>query len=116
MTVLDRHHTAGGEAAAVADTVDLVDDRVFGIAGPHEIPVQGVYLALRFNGSLGCYQCLTDDLTAENALPADLGAYAAKQVYLDGLQIKGGQQGFYGFRQCGNLGLQDMCDDLELRP
>ena len=40
LPVLDRHHAAGGEAAAVADAVDLVDDRHLGIAAEQEIGVQ----------------------------------------------------------------------------
>jgi hypothetical protein len=36
-SVLDRHHSAGGERAAVADAVDGVDDRDIGIAGPDEV-------------------------------------------------------------------------------
>ena len=42
LPVLDRDHAPGGEALAVADAVDLVDDRHLGIAGQQEIGVQGM--------------------------------------------------------------------------
>src|SRR5262249_16384979 len=43
LPVLDRDHAPGGEALAVADAVDLVDDRHLGIAGEQEIGVQRVW-------------------------------------------------------------------------
>ncbi len=42
LAMLDGDDAAGGEALAVADAVDLVDDRHRGIAGAHEIGVQGM--------------------------------------------------------------------------
>src|SRR6516164_308759 len=42
LSVLDRDHAPRGEALAVADAVDLVDDRHLGVAGEQEIGVQRV--------------------------------------------------------------------------
>src|SRR5665809_65154 len=65
LSVLDGHHTAGGEAAAVADTVDLVDDRHRGVAGTQEIGMQRMREAAldRANSS---DQRLPDHLPAEH--------------------------------------------------
>ena len=71
--MLDRHHLAGGEAAAVAIAVDLVDDRDGGIAGADEVTMQRMGTARAGDGA-GCRdQGLADDLAAKDALPADLG-------------------------------------------
>ena len=45
--VLDRHHPAGREAPAVADAVDLVEDRHGRIAGAQEVGVQRVHQPVR---------------------------------------------------------------------
>ena len=73
LPVLDRHHAAGGKAAAVADAVDIVDDRHRGIAGAQEIAVQGMGGAA-IDRAAGRDQRLTDHLPTEHALPAGLGA------------------------------------------
>ena len=39
MAMLDRNHAPGRKTAAVADAVDLVDDRHLGIAAEEEIRV-----------------------------------------------------------------------------
>src|SRR2546421_9740549 len=42
LAVLDRDHAPRGEALAIADAVDFVDDRHLGIAADQEIAVQRV--------------------------------------------------------------------------
>ena len=93
LAVLDRHHAAGGEALAVADAVDLVDDRHFGIAAEQEIGVQRMRRpAGDVDGAAGGDQRLPDHLSAEYALPADLRRAAAKQVQLELLEVEDVEQ------------------------
>ena len=94
MAVLDRDHAAGGEALAVADAVDLVDDRHLRVAGEQEIGVQRMRRALRhaLDGAASRDQRLADDLAAEHALPAALRRAAAKEVYLERLEIEDGDE------------------------
>ena len=48
-TILDGHHATRGEAAAIADAVNLVEDgRIHG-AGSQEVAVQGVRPAVRLH-------------------------------------------------------------------
>ena len=93
LAVLDRDHAAGGEALAVADAVDVVDDRHLGIAGEQEIGVQRMRRpAAHVDGAAGGDQRLADHLPAEHALPADLRRAAAEQVHLELLEIEDGEQ------------------------
>jgi hypothetical protein len=86
--VLDRDHAPGREALAVADAVDLVDDRHLGIAAEQEIGVQRMRLAV-LHGAAGRDQRLADHLAAEHPLPAVLGRAPAEQVHLERLEIEG---------------------------
>jgi hypothetical protein len=93
LAVLDRDHPAGGEALAVADAVDLVDDRDRGIATEHEIGVQRMrWPAADIDGAACRHQRLADDLPAEHTLAADLGGAAAKQVHLELLEVENAEQ------------------------
>ena len=96
MAVLDRHDAAGDEALAVADAVDLVDDRNAGIAGPEEIGVQRMRLAVGLDGARGGDERLPDHLAAENALPTILRAATAEEVVLERLQVEDAEQVFDG--------------------
>ena len=82
-----RDHAPGGEALAVADAVDLVDDRHLRIAREEEIGVQRMG-SRALDRAGGRDQRLADHLAAEHALPADLRAAAAKQVHLERLEIE----------------------------
>ncbi len=88
--VLDRLDVARGEALAVADAVDLVDDRHFGIAAEQEIGVQRMRRPRRhvLDGAAGGDQRLADHLAAEHPLPARLRRAAAEQVHLQRLEIE----------------------------
>ena len=89
--VLDGLAPAGGEAAAVAKAMDIVDDRRRGIAAEQEIGVQRMRDRV-LDGALGGDQSLGDDQPAENALPADLRTAPAKKVLLDLFEIENGQK------------------------
>ena len=108
MAMLDRHHAAGGEALAVANAVDLVDDRHLGIAGQQEVGVHRMRRSA-VDRPGGGDQRLADHLPAEHTLPADLRAAAAKQVDLERLKIEDGQQVLDG----GRHGAVIYCGDGE---
>ena len=90
LAVLARQDPAGGEALAVADAVDVVDDRNLGVAAEQEVGVQRVRRPLGdiLDGAAGGNQRLADHLAAEYALPADLGAAPAEQVEIERFEIE----------------------------
>ncbi len=98
MSVLDGGDAACGEGAAVAQTVDLVDDRHRRIARPHEIAMQRVDVALAVNRALGRHQRLADHLAAEDALPADLVAATTIQVVFKLLEVEYVEKLLHGLR------------------
>ena len=67
LAVLDRDHTPRREAAAVADAVDVVDDRHPRVARPQEVGVQRVHVAV-VDGPSRRDQRLPRDLPAEHPL------------------------------------------------
>ena len=91
--VLDRLDAARGEAAAVADALDIVNDGPRGIAGQQEIAVQRVHRAAGIYGARRCHQRLPQHLAAEDALPAFVAAGAAEQVVLQRFEVEGGEEG-----------------------
>ena len=89
LAVLDRDDAAGGEAAAVAQPVDVVEDRRFRVAGTKEVGVQRVHEAERvLDRSGGRDEGLAGDLTAEHALAVLLRRHASEQVDLDRFQVE----------------------------
>src|SRR5690348_16324003 len=94
MAVLDRGHAPGGEASPIADALHLVDDRHLGIAAENEIGVQRMRGPLRdfFDRAARRHQRLANYLPAIDALPTRLRRTAAKQVYLQRLEIEDVQQ------------------------
>jgi len=78
-------------ALAVAQPLDLVDDRNLGIAGQDEIAVQRVRQP-PFDGAAGRHHRLPDHLPAEHPLPARLRAVAAEHVHLDRFEVENGEQ------------------------
>ncbi len=92
MAVLARGDAAGGEALAVADRVDVVDDRHLGVARQDEIGVHGMRRARGVDRAHGGDQRLPDHLAAEHALPAGLRRAAAEQVHVERLEIENGEQ------------------------
>ncbi len=77
--VLDRDDAARGERLAVADAVDLVQDRRVRVAGAQEVPVERVDVARRpdlgtvVDGASGSDECLPRDLSTEHALTLLVG-------------------------------------------
>ena len=87
MAVLAGKDAPRGETLAVADAVDVVDDRHFRIAAQQEIGVQRMGRPV-IDGAAGRDQRLTDHLAAEDALPADLRAAAAKEILLQRFEVE----------------------------
>ena len=71
--VLDGDNAPGGEAAAVADAIDLVENRDIGVAWTQEVGVQRVHPAVGLHGASGRHQRLTGYLTTEYSLPVLVG-------------------------------------------
>ena len=94
--MLDGDDAARDERAAVADAVDLVDDRHRGVADAHEIAMQRVYMAVGGNGALGGDERLGDGLAAEDPLPGGLRAATTIQIALDLLEIEYGKEFLHG--------------------
>ena len=88
LAALDRHDAAGGEAAALADAVDLVEDRHRGVAAEQEVGVQRVRRPARRYGAARRHQRLRHHLPAEDPGPAHPRAHAPEQVLLQALQVE----------------------------
>ncbi len=92
LTVLDGDDAPRGEGAAVADAVDLVDDRHAGVARPHEIAVERMDVTIRLDGALRGHERLRDRLAAEDALPALLGAATTIQIVFQLLEVENAEK------------------------
>jgi hypothetical protein len=97
VTMLDRHDAPGRKAAAISNAVDLIDNGNLGIPGQQEISMKRMRWPLRnrLDSTARGNQRLANHLTAEHTLPADLRRAASKQIYLDRLKIKDGEQILY---------------------
>src|ERR1700742_2196492 len=82
VAMLDRGDAPGRVALAVAQPLDLVDDRDLRIAGQDEVAMDRMRQP-SLDGAACCYHRLSDHLAAEYALPARLRAVAAEQVHLE---------------------------------
>ena len=91
LAVLDGHDASGGEALAVADAVDLVQDRHGRVARPQEVGVQGVHRPGGHRARRG-HEGLAGDLAAEDPLAVLVGGDTAEDVHLDGLEVEDGDQ------------------------
>ena len=96
LAVLDGHDAPGGERAAVADPVDLVEDRHLRVAGPQEVGVQGVDDPPGLHGAGGGDERLTGHLPAEHALAVLVGGQPAEDVHLDRLEVEQLHEGIDG--------------------
>ena len=91
--VLDGHDPAGREAAAVAQPVDLVQDRDRRVAGPQEVGVQRVDEPCRIvDGARRGDEGLPGDLAAEHPLAVLVGRAATEDVDLDRLEGEEGDE------------------------
>jgi hypothetical protein len=95
LPVLDRDHAARGEALAVADAVDLVDDRHLRIAADQEVRMHRMRRTA-FDGAAGRDQRLPDHLAAEHALPAILRRAPAKEIHFELLDVEHIEHGLDG--------------------
>src|ERR1700680_1482842 len=86
-TMLARRDAPRGETFAVADAVNIVDDRHLRVDGQQEISVQRMRWPA-FDRAAGCDQRLADHLAAEDALPADLRAAAAKEIFFQRFEVE----------------------------
>ena len=87
--VLDGHHPPGGEALAVTDAIDLVEDRYGRIAGAEEVGMERVHGSARVvDRPGGRHQRLPGHLASEHPLPVLVGGQAAEDVDLDDLQVE----------------------------
>lgn len=90
--VLDCNDSSCGEAAAVARTIDFVDDRDFWVAGPNEISMKRVAVSI-FNGPISRDECLCDHLATKNTLARlFIGAFTAEKIDLKTLQVEKREQ------------------------
>lgn len=110
MPVLAGGDAAGGEALAVANAVDVVDQRHLRVAGQDEIGVHRMRRAARIDGSHGSHQRLPDHLTPVDALPARLRRAAPEQVHLERLEIEDVEEvfdgGWHGSYRIGRMAAQ----------
>ena len=86
--VLAGHHPPGRERAAVAQALDVVDDRHGVVAGAQEVGVQRVHDVRRVDRPDPGQQRLGGDLAAEDALPVGLRLAAAVEVDVDQLEVE----------------------------
>jgi hypothetical protein len=93
LAMLDRHHASCGEALAVADAVDLVQDRGGGVAWSEEVRVERVHETIRFVDRAGRrHERLAGDLAAEHSLPVLVGRAPTEDVHLDHLEVEQGDE------------------------
>jgi hypothetical protein len=86
-------------APAVAEALDLINDRDLRVARQDEVAMQRMRQPA-FDGAARRHHRLSDHLSAEHPLPARFRAVAAEQVYLDRLQIENGNQVNQAFGHC----------------
>ena len=88
-TVLDRDDSSGGEAATVAQAVDLVEDRYARVARSEEVRVQRMDVPAGFVDRAGRRdERLAGDLAPEHPLAVFVGLDAPEDVDLDRLEVE----------------------------
>ena len=97
LPVLNGDDPPRGKRSAIPDPVDLVDDRQFGIARPHEIAMKRMNKAIGLDSALSGDERLGNGLAAKYALPAFLGAATTEQVVFQPFEVKNGKK----FLHCG---------------
>ena len=86
LAALDGDDAPRRERAAVADAVDVVDDRLSHVAGAKEVGVERVHVALGRDRLHRGGERLTEHLAAEHRSPPEVLALAAEEVLLDSLE------------------------------
>jgi hypothetical protein len=101
-TVLDRHDASGRETAAIANPVDLVENRNLGVARPEKITLQRMDLAT-LDGAIRGDEGLANDLAPKDTLRPFLWTSSTEEVELDFFEIEKLDQGLQGCWQWGRL-------------
>ena len=83
---LHGHDPPRGEALAVADAVDLVDDGLARVARAQEVAVHRVDGPIVRDRLLRRRERLAEDLTAEDVAPPEVLALSAEEVLLDAFE------------------------------
>ncbi len=92
LAVLDGDDAPGGEAAAVADAVDVVDDRHLGVAELEEVGVHRMHPAVGVDGASCGHQRLGEHLAAVDPVTVAVEALTPEQVDLERLEVEKGDQ------------------------
>src|SRR5690606_41840566 len=79
-SLLDGGDGAGGEAAAIAGRLHLIDDRQTGIARAQEVTMNRVPLALRRHCLAGSGQGLSENLATEQLAKAKILTQTTQQI------------------------------------
>src|SRR5215831_10055464 len=87
VAMLDRGDAPGRVALAVAQPLDLVDDRNLRVARQDEIAMDRMRQP-PLDGAARRHHRLPDHLAAEHPLPARFRAAAAEQIYLERFEIE----------------------------
>ena len=90
--MLDRHHAPRGEALAVADAVDLVDDRHLRVAAPAGNRRAANAAAGRSTVRQAATSAWPITWPPNTRCQLDLRAAAAEQVHLELFEVEDGQQ------------------------
>ncbi|OIQ64024.1 hypothetical protein GALL_544300 [mine drainage metagenome] len=101
LAVLDGHDPADREGAAIADPLDLQQDRNLRIAGADEIGMQRVAVAA-LDRAIGRRQGLGHHLAAIDPATVGIGGVAPVHVELELLEVQNGQE-FVGLIHGQNL-------------
>jgi len=94
---LDGGDPAGSEGQAIANALNVVEDRDSSIAGAQEVRVQRVHAGLGFNCPSRGHECLPGHLPAEHTLAIRMGAAAPEDIEFDLLEVEEVQK----FVNCG---------------
>jgi len=99
LAVLNGDDTARREAFAVADAVDVVQDRGSRVAWTQEVGVKRMHTAVAvINRAGGGNESLTGYLATEDTLAIFLGRTTSEHVDLDGFKVKKGDQVVESFK------------------
>jgi len=85
-TVLDGNDPPGGEALAVTNAVDFIEDWDIRVAGAKEVRVQRVDVSV-VNRSARCNESLGQDLATKDPLALFVWLNATEDIDLNGLEI-----------------------------
>ena len=88
LALLNRLNPAGSKAAAVAQRINLIDDRQISVARTQKVAMHRMHMAVRVNSLTGRRQRLTQNLPTEQLLETEILTAATEQVFLDFLQCQ----------------------------